>query len=243
MHAQVIGRGTQPGKYTSPRNRTSPKVLLTKNSGEIRGPLGLSAEFDPDAACGDWEHVRYFQRGLRGIFRTESFDSFMVACMPCANEQAGVAMAGVLCDPADQACGRDWRKAGGNKACFSGMGEYSLIQVKGRTTNEVEAAKPVLFRVDVQDRNEPRSPRGTNVKGERYRIRIWVLSDAELDDPAALLELRQKIACSAESAAALDGAPGALGSEVFGVRAPDIDDGGLQNSGNHQIRPTNSTCP
>jgi hypothetical protein len=239
LSVRAVGGGTQGAKLASP------KVLAAKNSGHVEGPMGLSAAFDPSGSCvaGRWDHLRLMRRGMRGLFNTESFDSFMAACLPCANQTDGVVLAGQICDPADQACSRDPKKAGGNKVCFSGLGSYRVVQVKGRQTNEL-SAQTVLFRVDLEDRNEPR--RGKSVRGERYRIRMWILSDEELarlNDPNdGLLDFRQKIACSPESAAIRDGAAGALGAEVFGVRPPDIDDGGAQDVGNHQIQPANTTC-
>jgi len=102
-----------------------------------------------------------------------------------------------------------------------------------------------LFRVDIEDRSEPG---GNNKESEdpsdRYRIRIWVLDDSELarliDPGDALLDFREAIACDPDSTATQDGAPGPLGSAVFGVRAPDIDDGGEIDNGNRQIHPSTS---
>jgi hypothetical protein len=170
----------------------------------------------------------------------------MAACLSCLHDTNGVNVPGQICDPADLACGPDWRKAGGNKVCFSGVGSYQLLKGRGTRTVALGQPKTALFRVDLEDRTEP--PRGRKTaRNERYRIRIWVLTDAELarlNDPNdGLVDFRQKISCSPESAAIMDGAAGALGSAVFGVRAPDIDDGGAVASGNNQVQPTTRNCP
>jgi hypothetical protein len=239
---RITGNGSQGPKLTSA------KVLTAKNSGQVEGPMGVPASWDAHGSCvvGSWEHLRMERRSIRGVFRTEAFDSFMAACLPCADKANGVVMAGIICDPADQGCGRDQRKSGGNKVSFSGIGEYGRLYVRGKTTNEVDAFQPVLFRVDIEDRNEPKG-KGKTVKGERYRIRIWKLTEEEiarLNDPNdGLREFREKISCTAESAAVRDGGQGSLGSAVMDVRAPDIDDGGVQDSGNHKIQPVPRSCP
>jgi hypothetical protein len=57
-----------------------------------------------------------------------------------------------------------------------------------------------------------------------------------------LCNLRQAIAASLTNVVIKDGASGAPGSAVFGVRAPDIDDGGELNRGNCQIHPMIKGC-
>ena len=136
--------------------------------------------------------------------------------------------------------GPEPRSASANKICFSGVGDIS-------TDGGKRDVRSALFRVDIEDRSEPG---GDNLKGrnpaDRYRIRIWILTDDELDslndEEDQLLDFRQKIACSEDSTVTTDGAPGDLGSAVFNVRAPDIDDGGEMDSGNHQIHPTVKEC-
>jgi hypothetical protein len=112
----------------------------------------------------------------------------------------------------------------------------------------------VLFRVDIEDRSEPGNSHagGSTAPHDRHRIRIWILTDAELarlNNPNdRLLDFRRAIACSPGSTALSDGAVGPdrkpvpLGTAVFGVRAPDIDDGGVMNHGNHQIHPGHKPC-
>ena len=93
--------------------------------------------------------------------------------------------------------------------------------------------------MDIEDRSEP----GGNVKpseepADRYRIRIWVLGENDDPDSAELLAVRQAVACSPLSVITTDGAPGALGTPVFGVvPGPTIDDGGILDFGNRQIHP------
>jgi len=65
------------------------------------------------------------------------------------------------------------------------------------------------------------------------------------------IDLRKAIACTAANTSLRDGttdplAPRgvttALGTASFGVRAPDIDDGGELDRGNRQIHPQIKTC-
>jgi hypothetical protein len=103
--------------------------------------------------------------------------------------------------------------------------------------------------VDLEDRSEPGNSHagGSEPPHDRHRIRIWILTAAELaklNNPGdRLLAFRQAIAASAANVPIKDGAPGANGSAVFGVRAPDIDDGGEMTHGNHQIHPSIKECP
>jgi hypothetical protein len=82
---------------------------------------------------------------------------------------------------------------------------------------------------------------------DRYRIRIWVLSNQELAQLRGdkgdryLLDFRNVIsACIGLNVQ--DGATVPNGTAAFGVRAPDIDDGGELEHGNHQIHPTIMSC-
>ena len=196
-----------------------------------------------DIAClhGNWEHVRHSQAGSKGNFHSHSFDSLMCACLACAGDPGSGVVVGDLCNPNDRTCGPEPRRAPANKICFSGVGDYTM-------TSGGRVPRSVLFRVDIEDHSEP----GNNGKpsedpSDRYRIRIWVLTTAEaaqLTNPSdRLLNFRRAIACTTGSTATQDGAPGALGSAVFGVRAPDIDDGGELAHGNHQIHPMIKSCP
>ena len=70
-----------------------------------------------------------------------------------------------------------------------------------------------------------------------------------MNNPAdRLLGFRAAIAAShglllKDGAILPNGAPVPNGTAVFGVRAPDIDDGGVMTHGNHQIHPTIKLCP
>jgi len=235
---RVTGGGKQPTELTFPT------VAYVTHGGQVGAPVGNSTAFDPDSACihGRWTHVRHIQGGLMGNFHAKSYDSLMCACLGCPQDPTAAGKVGGLCNPGDRICGPEPRPAPANKICFSGVGDYTL-------TNGRRVPRSVLFRVDIEDRSEPGGahPKGSTPPPDRYRIRIWVLSDLEaarLSDPAdRLLDFRRSIACSPGSTTTLDGAPGALGSAVFGVRAPDIDDGGVLDRGNHQIHPMIKMCP
>ncbi len=113
--------------------------------------------------------------------------------------------------------------------------------------------------MDIEDRGEPGGshPGGAKPPADRYRIRIWVLSDAELaalNNPTdGLLSFRNAIA-ACNGAKYRDGVfsseiannCGGPGSIVFPggapVRLPDIDDGGELLHGNHQIHPSIMSC-
>ena len=113
----------------------------------------------------------------------------------------------------------------------------------------------IRFRVDVEDRSEPGNSHagGGTPPADRHRIRIWILTDAEkvrLANPAdRLLDFRRAIACTPGTTRLEDGAVGQdgravpLGTPVFNVRPPNIDDGGEMNHGNHQIHPSIKDCP
>src|SRR6185503_4513599 len=84
-----------------------------------------------------------------------------------------------------------------------------------------------------------------------HRIRIWILTPAELtllNSPAnRLLAFREAISAGhgvelQDGAVLLDGTAVPNGTQVFGVRPPDIDDGGVMDHGNHQIHPAIKPC-
>jgi hypothetical protein len=128
-----------------------------------------------------------------------------------------------------------------NKIAFSGVGDYACSK-GGRKP------RSVLFRVDIE---------GKARHSGRYRIRIWVLTAEELaalsgsanalNDPF-LCNFRRAIAATGVNAPLTDGAvtaagsPVPLGTAVFGVRPPDVDDGGEMLHGNHQIHPQTQEC-
>lgn len=233
---RVTGGGKQPDTLTYPT------VRYVTHGGQVGAPVG-NAGFDPDSPCihGRWTHVRHIQGGLMGNFHATSFDSLMCACLGCPEDPTAAGVVGELCNPDNRICGPEPRPAPANKICFSGVGNYTLTS--GRRT-----PRSVLFRVDIEDRSEPGGghPGGAKPPPDRYRIRIWVLTAAELarlNDPLdRLLNFRQAISCTPGSTTTQDGAPGALGSAVFGQRPPDIDDGGALDRGNHQIHPMIKPC-
>jgi hypothetical protein len=238
------GGGRQPGTLTY----TSPSVLAivggtpryTTHGGQIGAPVGNETAFDPDSDCihGRQTYVRHIKGGLVGNFQARSFDSLMCACLGCPeNPGSGVIVDG-LCNPGDRTCGPEPRRAPANKIAFSGVGNYTL-------TNGRRTPRSVLFRIDIEDRSEPggSKPGGATPPADRYRIRIWVINDADKAQYGQdLCGFRQAIAASKGNVAIQDGAPGALGSAVFGVRGPDIDDGGELERGNHQIHPMIKEC-
>lgn len=218
--------------------KTFPMVNFVTHGGQVGAPVGTSTAFEPDSPCiaGEWEHVRHGDRGTKHNFHARSFDSLMCACFG-EGDEPGVVI-GEICNPGDRGNGPEPRRAPANKICFSGVGDIAT----GPGKRDVRTA---LFRVDIEDRSEPGGP-NKDLPADRYRIRIWVLTLAELDalndENDQLLDFREAIACSPNSTATTDGAPGALGTAVFGQRAPDIDDGGALDNGNQQIHPTIKIC-
>jgi uncharacterized repeat protein (TIGR01451 family) len=242
---RMTGGGKQPATSTFPR------VRYVTHGGQVGAPVGTETHFDPDSACihGNLEHVRHIQGGLRGNFHAKSYDSLMCACLSCAENPANPGKVGELCNPGDRICGPEPRRAPANKITFSGVGDYVIT--RGR-----RIPRSVIFRVDIEDRSEPGGshPGGQTPPPDRYRIRIWILTAAELaklKDPAdRLLTMREAIAASNTNTPLKDGAvladgvtPVPLGTAVFGIRAPDIDDGGELERGNHQIHPSIKACP
>jgi hypothetical protein len=206
--------------------------------------VGRETSFDPDSECihGRLTHVRHIKGGLVGNFQARSFDSLMCACLGGVDCTNSIPTADELCNPGNtDGCGPEPRKASANKIAFSGVGNYVL-------TNGRRQQRSCLFRVDIEDRSEPggSKPGGQKPPPDRYRIRIWVLTPTEigqLNNPNnRLCAFRQAIAATPANVIIKDGAPGALGSAVFGVRAPDIDDGGELERGNHQLHPTIKQC-
>jgi hypothetical protein len=237
-------RVTGGGKVTS----TDPLIRFATHGGQVGAPSSGHGVFDPDSRCieGNWEHVRHGTGGNAGNFHAKSFDSLLCACLSCDGTAGNVV--GSLCNPGDRECGPEPRRAPANKIAFSGIGDYAMS--KGR-----RAPRTVLYRVDVEDRGEPGGAHagGGSPPSDRYRIRIWILTSAELarlnNAGDRLLDMRQAVAASAQNTPLIDGAvrsdgvrPVALGTAVFGIRAPDIDDGGELQTGNQQIHPAIKEC-
>jgi len=136
---------------------------------------------------------------------------------------------------------------------FTGVGNWFA-------PNDPRQTRSVLFRVDIEDRSEPGGthPRGRKLTTDRYRIRVWILTDAELtalNNPSdGLLAFRNAIAaCNG-----LKYQDGVFSSQLLNncsnqgtivfpggapVRLPDIDDGGELKNGNQQLHPTVTACP
>jgi hypothetical protein len=220
---------------------------------------------------GRWTHVRHMKGGLRGNFHARFFDTLDCACLDTnanANCQYGPATKiGELCG--DRSTGPLPRKAPANKIAFTGVGDWQCDN--GRRT-----PRACLFRVDIEDRGEPGNDHALDRNGkpnrvpDRYRIRIWVLTAAELaalNNPAnGLLAFRNCIsACNGidyqDGGIQVDGRcdnnscfgdrctgeqPGGAPTITFPggcpVRPPNIDDGGELLHGNHQIHPSIKSC-
>ncbi|MEO5802719.1 MAG: hypothetical protein ABIR24_04255 [Verrucomicrobiota bacterium] len=241
---RTTGGGRQPGSstYTAPGIGDAPRFVT--HGGQVGAPLGKETAFDPDSDCirGRLTHVRHIKGGLKGNFQARSFDSLMSACLGGTDCTNAIPVAGEICNAGNSnGCGPEPRKASANKVAFSGVGNYTL-------TNGRRTPRTVLFRVDLEDRSEPGGgkPGGANPPADRYRIRLWVLSASELaqlnNSADKFCAFRQAIAANSANVVVQDGAPGALGSAVFGVRAPDIDDGGELERGNEQIHPMTKDC-
>jgi hypothetical protein len=118
-----------------------------------------------------------------------------------------------LCNPGNRPPEPAPLRAPANMACFSGVGEYSPTGEKSTVT--------VAFRVDVEDRSEPRGARGAPPP-DAYRIRVWI-----------------PVPSSGETAREL--AAGACCTNPLptgkAVRRPEVDDGGDLQHGNLQIQP------
>jgi hypothetical protein len=244
---RVTGGGRQETSF--------PPVRYVTHGGQVGAPVGREG-FDPgtyeregsECIHGNWEHVRHEKGGSRGNFHAKIFDSLMCACLGCPEDPLAPVVIGGLCNPDSRTCGPEPRRSPANKICFSGLGDYTV-------TSGARERRAVLFRVDLEDRSEPGNSHagGTKPPNDRHRIRIWILTETELarlrDPNDRLLDFRRAIACTPGSTAQKDGAVGPdglpvpLGTAVFGVRAPDIDDGGEMDHGNHQIHPMIKDCP
>jgi hypothetical protein len=264
---RVTGGGRQDSPEVFPLD-----VRYVTHGGQVGAPVGdkiciVTPQFQMGNPCihGRWTHVRHVQGGLDGNFHAEFYDTLDCACLDTNTTQVLTNVPGVdgaanqsyvnlvygpesvvngVCG--DRSTGPLPRPAPANKIVFTGVGDWA-------DPNGSRAPRSVLFRVDIEDRGEPGNSHALGADGkanripDRYRIRIWVLSDAELAElhgtgpDTFLLNFRNAIsACVGINVQ--DGASVPNGTAAFGVRAPDIDDGGVLERGNHQIHPSIMAC-
>jgi hypothetical protein len=264
---RVTGGGRQDDPLAYPEN-----VRYVTHGGQVGAPVAnkvctVTEEFYLGNPCihGRWTHVRHQQGGLRGNFHARYYDTLNCACLDTNTTLVVTNVVGVNGAPnqtyanlvygagtsVDGVCGNRNigplpRPAGANKIVFTGVGDWA-------DPNGRRAPRATLFRVDIEDRGEPGNAHAQAANGkpgrvpDRYRIRIWVLSNAELaqlrggSGDRYLLDFRNAIsACIGLNVQ--DGATVPNGTAAFGVRAPDIDDGGELDHGNHQIHPAIKEC-
>jgi hypothetical protein len=244
-------------------------VRYVTHGGQVGAPVGIRVcnvltNFYLGNPCihGRWTHVRHVQGGLRGNFHARYYDTLECACLAIEGVNQVVTFGQQtytnlvynegntvdgLCNPGhnrhDRIAGPEPRRAPANKIVFTGVGDYN-------ETNGRRVPRAVLFRVDIEDRGEPGGshPGGGVPPADRYRIRIWVLTPQEKAQLASaggadpyLISFRDAIsACIGTNVR--DGATVPNGAAAFGVRAPNIDDGGVLERGNHQIHPAIMPC-
>jgi hypothetical protein len=263
---RVTGGGRQDDPLVYPHD-----VRYVTHGGQVGAPVGnrvctVTTNFVIGNPCihGRWTHVRHVKGGLEGNFHARFYDTLDCACLDTDVTSVVTNVPGVngnpsqtyvnlvygpgtvingLCNPDDhKVAGPEPRPAPANKIVFTGVGDWA-------DPNGRRSSRATLFRVDIEDRSEPGGshPKGGTAPPDRYRIRIWVLSDSELAQLNGsgpdrwLLNFRNAIsACNGLNVQ--DGASVVNGTAVFGVRRPDIDDGGELERGNHQIHPAIKNC-
>jgi hypothetical protein len=264
---RVTGGGRQDDPLAFPHN-----VRYVTHGGQVGAPVGnkvceVTDDFYLGNPCihGRWTHVRHAKGGLRGNFHARYYDTLDCACLdtttvatnisiltPWGTNQnyvnlvygSGTVTDGVCNADDHKVAGPQPRPAGANKIVFTGVGDWA-------DPNGRRAPRACLFRVDIEDRSEPGGshPKGGVAPADRYRIRIWVLTNDELAKLRGggtgadkyLKGFRTAIgACNGLNVQ--DGATVPNGAAAFGVRAPDIDDGGELERGNHQIHPAIKKC-
>jgi hypothetical protein len=243
---RTTGGGRQDDPLVYPAD-----VRYVTHGGQVGAPVGnhvcvVTPAFLSGNPCihGRWEHVRHMKGGLRGNFHARIYDTLECACLDTNVGPGGVygngTVTGKVCNPDNKAAGPLPRPAPANKIVFTGIGDYAL-------TNGRRTPRSVLFRVDLEDRSEPGGshPGGAKPPADRYRLRIWILSPTELarlkNPNDGMLDFRNAIsACNGINVR--DGVDVPNGTAVFGQRAPDIDDGGELERGNHQVHPAIKNC-
>jgi hypothetical protein len=263
---RVTGGGRQDDPLTFPDN-----VRYVTHGGQVGAPVGIQVcevtdDFYLGNPCihGRWTHVRHVQGGLRGNFHARYYDTLDCICLNTTLTATNFSVTGPAgtqnytnlvwglgtvtdgsCNPDDhKVAGPQPRPAGANKIVFTGVGDWA-------DPNGRRAPRACLFRVDIEDRSEPGGshPKGGVDPADRYRIRIWVLSNQELallrgggSGAAKYLKGFRSAIGACNGLNVRDGASVPNGTAAFGVRAPDIDDGGVLERGNHQIHPAIKNC-
>jgi len=256
-------RVTGGGRQEAPEHTCPDDVRYVTHGGQVGAPVGeRTCAIDTNLPnyflgnpCihGRWTHVRHTQGGLRGNFHARFFDTLDCACLDTNVGPGGVygpgTTTGGVCG--DRNIGPLPRPAPANKIVFTGVGDWA-------DPNGRRDSRATLFRVDIEDRGEPGNSHAQDANGkpgrvpDRYRIRIWVLTQSELNQlngagpDRYLLNFRNAIsACNGinvRDGVNIANSCGPQGVSVFGQRAPDIDDGGELDHGNHQIHPTIKDC-
>jgi hypothetical protein len=246
---RVTGGGRQDNPEVYP-----PDARFVTHGGQVGAPYGdttcvvVSNPLDGNPCIhGRWTHVRHGTAGNVGNFHARRYDTLASACLDTNVGPGGVYGAGTIvngvCNPGDRDSGPGQPRAAANKIVFTGVGDWA--PQSGRRQPQT-----VLFRVDIEDRGEPGGshPRGSHAPPDRYRIRIWVLSDLELQQlqgsgPDSRLTAFRTAIAACNGLGVRDGADVPNGAAAFGVRAPEIDDGGELQRGKHQIHPAVQQCP
>ncbi len=90
-----------------------------QGGGQVGAPCGCIGCFDEfDHVQGNWQYSR---KKKRGSFHAKDFNSLVCGCTDCDGNP--VPLQGGLCNPGEDACGPEPRKAPANVACFSGVGK------------------------------------------------------------------------------------------------------------------------
>jgi len=255
-------RVTGGGRQEAPEHTCPDDVRYVTHGGQVGAPVGeRTCAIDTNLPnyflgnpCihGRWTHVRHVQGGLRGNFHARFFDTLDCACLDTNIGPGGVygpgTVTGGVCNKDDhKVAGPQPRPAPANKIVFTGVGDWA-------DPNGRRDSRATLFRVDIEDRSEPGGshPGGQVSPADRYRIRIWVLTQAELNQlngagpDRYLINFRNAIsACNGinvRDGVDIGNSCGPQGTRVFGQRPPDIDDGGELDRGNHQIHPMIKHC-
>jgi hypothetical protein len=274
MACRVTGGGRQDlndGGEVCPAD-----AAYVTHGGQVGAPVGdriciVLTNFTLGNPCihGRWTHIRHGSGGdgREGSFHARFFDTLDCACLGTnldanCHYTAGTVVNGI-CNDHDRCLGPYPRRAPANKIAFTGVGDWTC-EKGGRIP------RSCLFRVDIEDRGEPGNDHTLDLGHkpcripDRYRIRIWVLTETELaelngagPDPF-LLHFRNCISacngidyqdglcgpnhCSGDTCTGA----GTTGTITFPggcpVPTPTIDDGGELLHGNHQIHPSIKAC-